>query len=388
MIWELSQDATGTYSLLTAINQVVVQRNGSGSTRYPIPGKIEAENYAAQSGTDKETTTDTGGGQNVDWYETGDWLDYNVSVATAGTYTVQFRVASANGGATLQLRNSGGAVLGSISVGNTGGWQSWQTISTNVSLPAGNQTLRLYASASTGCNVNWLNFATTGTPPSSTLIQAESYSTMNGVQVESCTDTGGGQNVGYIDQGDWLAYNGISFPSTGSYTLEFRVASPSGGTLSADLNAGAIQLGNTAIPATGGWQNWTTVSRTVNVNAGSYNFGVFAQTGGWNLNWIRITKNAARTAAAEASVASQPVAEAAPLELYPNPVRNTLNVKLQPGQPQQLTVTNLLGRVVLRQVWAGTQAAAQLDVTTLPKGVYLLSVEAAGQVRTQRFVKE
>jgi len=40
----------------------------------------------------------------------------------------------------------------------------------------------------------------------------------------------------------------------------------------------------------GGWQNWTTISHTVNINAGTYNVGVFAQQGGWNLNWIRFTK--------------------------------------------------------------------------------------------------
>ncbi|OON66038.1 carbohydrate-binding protein [Hymenobacter sp. CRA2] len=385
MIWELSQDATGTYSLLTAINQVVVQRSGAGTTRYPIPGKIEAENYAAQSGTDKETTTDTGGGQNVDWYETGDWLDYAVSVATAGTYTAQFRVASANGGATLQLRNSSGAVLGSISVSNTGGWQSWQTISTNVTLPAGNQTLRLYAAASTGCNVNWLNFA--GAATSGTLIQAESYSSMNGVQLETTTDTGGGQNVGYIDAGDWMAYSSINFPTSGAYTIEYRVASPSGGTLSSDLNAGSIQLGNTTVPATGGWQTWATVAQTVNVNAGTYNFGVFAQTGGWNLNWIRITKaSAARSASVTASSAA---AEWGRMELYPNPVHEQLTVQLPQGQAaQELTVTNMLGTVLQRQRTAGNVATVQVPTAGLPAGVYLLTVKSEGGTQTQRFVKE
>ncbi|MCC3158574.1 family 16 glycosylhydrolase [Hymenobacter sp. 15J16-1T3B] len=228
----------------------------------------------------------------------------------------------------------------------------------------------------------------TTSAPSSVTLQAESYSAMNGVQVEACSE--GGQNVGYIDQGDWMAYNNVNFPTSGSYLIEYRVASPSGGTLSSDLNAGAIQLGNTAIPATGGWQNWTTVSRTVNVNAGTYNFGVFAQTGGWNLNWVRITRSGAARATADASApaaTSRLDEHAAPLELYPNPVQHTLNVKLPGGQPQQLTVTNLLGRVLLRRQ-AGPETAAQLDVSPLPKGVYLLLVEGAGSVRTQRFVKE
>ncbi|MBX0288926.1 carbohydrate-binding protein [Hymenobacter sp. HSC-4F20] len=391
MIWELSQDATGANSLLTAINQVVLQRGGSTTPAQAVPGKLEAESFAAQSGTQTEPTTDTGGGVNVDWFETGDWLDYSVNVATAGSYTVGFRVASANGGATLQLRNSGGAVLGSINVGNTGGWQSWQTINTTVSLPAGRQTLRLYAAASTGCNVNWLNFSTASSS-FTTLLQAESYSSMNGVQVETTTDTGGGQNVGYLDAGDWMAYSNVTFPTTGAYTIEYRVASPSGGTLSSDLNAGSIQLGNTTIPATGGWQNWTTVSKTVTINAGTYSFGVFAQTGGWNFNWVRITKAAAARPAA--TVASAAAGAAGPLavEVYPNPHPRgqALTLRLAGGSstsPLQVLVTDASGREVFRQTTS--QHTVVLPPTArLTPGLYLIQVANEQTSLRQKLVVE
>ncbi|RAK69328.1 carbohydrate-binding protein [Hymenobacter edaphi] len=257
----------------------------------------------------------------------------------------------------------------------------------------------LTLTASNGCLVgnalgtgNWNDKATSlrvqaNTAAFSVLLEAEAASVNNGMTAEACAE--GGQNMGWVDAGDYLVWNNITFPSSGSYTIEYRVASGAGGgTISADLNAGSIQLGNTAIPGTGGWQNWTTVSRTVTVNAGTYNFGIYAQSGGWNLNWVRITRNAARETAAAPATASHTAAKAAALELYPNPVQRVLHVQLAAGPAQQLSVSNLLGRVVLRQAHAGTQPAAQLDVTTLPNGVYLLTVEAAGQVRTQRFVKE
>lgn len=126
------------------------------------------------------------------------------------------------------------------------------------------------------------------TPGPSTTLEAENFSAQSGVQVEGCSE--GGYNVGWIETGDWMAYNNVNFPSSGTYRVEYRVASPSGGTLSLDLNAGAVVLGQVQVPASGGWQNWTTASHTVNVNAGTYNLGVFAQQGGWNINWIRITK--------------------------------------------------------------------------------------------------
>jgi beta-glucanase (GH16 family) len=119
--------------------------------------------------------------------------------------------------------------------------------------------------------------------------EAESFSGMNGVQTEACTE--GGQNVGFIEAGDWMAYNNITIPASGSYTIRYRVASPSGSVLSSDLNAGSTVLGNVNIPATGGWQNWTTVSQTVFLNAGTYSFGIFAQQGGWNINWFSIQSN-------------------------------------------------------------------------------------------------
>ena len=122
-------------------------------------------------------------------------------------------------------------------------------------------------------------------------VQAESYSSMAGVQTEGTTDAGGGLNVGWIETGDWMAYSNINIPVSGSYRVEYRVASPNAtGQLSLDLNGGATILGYVNIPNTGGWQNWTTVSHTVNINAGTYSFGIYAQSGGWNINWWRITK--------------------------------------------------------------------------------------------------
>lgn len=114
------------------------------------------------------------------------------------------------------------------------------------------------------------------------------YRTDN-VDIEATTDAGGGFNVAWTANGEWLAHNNITFPTTGAYTIAYRVAAPSaGGVISADLNAGTIPLGTTAVPATGGWQNWTTVQRTINVNAGTYNLGTFISSAGFNLNWISI----------------------------------------------------------------------------------------------------
>ncbi|MCC9065517.1 beta-1,3-glucanase family protein [Flavobacterium piscisymbiosum] len=224
------------------------------------------------------------------------------------------------------------------------------------------------------------------TSQTSVLIQAEDYSAMSGIQVEATTDTGGGSNVGYTETGDWLAYNSINFPTTGSYLIEYRVASGvTGGRLSSDLNGGTIVLGNVDIPNTGGWQNWQTVSQTVNVNAGTYNFGIYIQNTGMNINWIKITKVGAGLTAksAQAQVVEEEVVETA-LNIYPSPVENTLYITTDVSGGNVSIVDSQTGTV-----FSGRKVNNNsLDVSYLRRGIYLIVFEKDGQKTVKRFIKK
>ncbi|QKG56543.1 carbohydrate-binding protein [Hymenobacter sp. BRD128] len=214
-------------------------------------------------------------------------------------------------------------------------------------------------------------------------LEAENYSVKSGMQVEACSDTGGGQDMGYIAAGNYLVFNTINFPTTGTYTIEYRVASgASGGTVSSDLNAGAIQLGNTAIPGTGGWQNWTTVSRTATISAGTYNFGVYAQTAGYNINWIRISKPSGARIAQVTAPVGPPNDD--PLSLYPNPVADQLLLATAPELAgSTYRVVNTVGQAV-----RSGALGASLDVAALPAGLYLLVVTTKDQqTLSRRFTK-
>jgi hypothetical protein len=218
----------------------------------------------------------------------------------------------------------------------------------------------------------------------SLLTQAEFYSNMSGVQTESTSDAGGGLNVGWIDAGDWMAYNNISFPTSGTYTVEYRVASQNGGgRVSCDLNAGAIQLGAIDVPSTGGWQNWTTITQTVTINAGTYNFGIYAQAGGWNLNWFRITK--VGSAKTSSSFIAEEDVNAAGLEVFPNPVASQLNLKFASDlNGKQVKLINATGM----EVMTTTASDNTIDVSSLEPGIYTLVVNNNGSIVTKRFVKQ
>jgi beta-mannanase len=137
----------------------------------------------------------------------------------------------------------------------------------------------------------WQNLPTPVPAPTTQYIQAESYSNMSGVVVgQSAAEAG--PVVGSIDTNDWMAYNNISIPSSGSYTIAYRVASLNGGgSLRLEEAGGATLYATTAIPKTNSWDTWTTVYQTVTLTAGTHNLGIKATAGGFNLNWFSIKKN-------------------------------------------------------------------------------------------------
>jgi len=55
-------------------------------------------------------------------------------------------------------------------------------------------------------------------------IEAEQFQVNFGMSAETCTDTGGGQDMGYTDAGDYLDYL-VYVPSDASFTFEYRVPS-------------------------------------------------------------------------------------------------------------------------------------------------------------------
>ena len=216
-------------------------------------------------------------------------------------------------------------------------------------------------------------------------LEAESYTSMSGVQVESCAE--GGQDVGYIDAGDRLTYANVSFPTAGSYLIEYRVASPNGGTLRTELDGAA--LGNpVTVPATGGWQSWRTVSQTVTVGAGTHTLGIVAATGGWNINWLRLTPPPT-AASASAAAGLAPAAEAAPLSIYPNPVTQTATLTGLTPAPTTIIIYDARGALVRRVELAQPGPAETVDVSGLAGGIYFLRATTSnGAGKTQRFVKQ
>lgn len=87
---------------------------------------------------------------------------------------------------------------------------------------------------------------------------APNYRTDEDVDIEICTDIGGGYNVGWTTEGEWLEYT-VDVATTGKYTIVIRAASGTdGSTILLEIDNVAITE-NIEIQNTAGWQEWTDV---------------------------------------------------------------------------------------------------------------------------------
>jgi beta-glucosidase len=126
------------------------------------------------------------------------------------------------------------------------------------------------------------------------VVQAESYSGQQGIQFQATTDTGGGQNAGWIATGDYLYYDNVAFGATSASRVVSRIASgaASGGTISYRLDSPTGPVVATAnVTPTGGWQNWVSLTSTASGATGTHRLYLTftgATTADFvNVNWFQ-----------------------------------------------------------------------------------------------------
>lgn len=224
-----------------------------------------------------------------------------------------------------------------------------------------------------------------GNEPVALRIEAEDYSAMDGVQTENTSDTDGGLNVGYIDAWDWMAYDNITIAESGVYSISYRVASAiGGGRLKFEKSGGAVNYGEIDVPNTGGWQNWTTITHEVTLDAGNQNFAIAAITGGFNINWLEIklvNGSGARQIKESTLNLSQEIT------MYPNPAIGKVTIKGLTELTQKVDLYNINGGLI-STVNINKENKIDLDVTNLKAGIYFVYVSGTNGVSVQRLVKQ
>jgi hypothetical protein len=217
-------------------------------------------------------------------------------------------------------------------------------------------------------------------------IQAEDYVLLEGMGTEPTEDLGGGLNLGWTDPGDYADYL-IYASDVGFYKINLRVAAQSAqgkaGFYLIDENNNETELATVNTPVTGGWQTWTTVSTNAAVPAGIYTLRMKVLTGGFNLNWFSFelldgTNN-------------QSLGNSTLPLVFPNPVnQDFIHIDLRTFDQGAITLHlfNLQGNKVRSKICQNEGKPVTVDVSALPKGVYVLQVTTREGTYSQSIIKQ
>jgi len=216
-------------------------------------------------------------------------------------------------------------------------------------------------------------------------VEAEDFFFQTGLALESTTDVGGGQNIGYLDNGDYADYY-INVPEAGSYYVDYRTAAQSeSGSVKLELIAPdgiATFLHQVSFPSTGGWQNWTSTRGMVYLTAGQHHLRMTIMAPLFNMNWFEFTYRST-------GINDLPE-EFASIKVYPNPTDGILFV--EGNMDGQLTgdiqVFDLLGQKLLeRKINSAGSFRENLQLQHLTSGSYLVVVRRGdGHILTRKQV--
>jgi hypothetical protein len=192
------------------------------------------------------------------------------------------------------------------------------------------------------------------------------------VDIESCSDSGAGYNIGWTNAGEWMIYT-VDVNDT-IVDIDFRVGSSYGGKVKLELDNRLV--GEISFTATGGWQTWKTFSlKKVKLTAGkNKKLKLTISQAGFNINWISFSKSS--------TVGIQTI-ESQELKVYPNPAKSELYVESNEFQYDKIEIFDVNGRLVQ----AGQVVFEQKKrlALSLPNGIYCLKISNSQQSRSALF---
>jgi hypothetical protein len=244
---------------------------GEGNAYHDTDSVNQGQLYRTD-GVDLQSASDAGGGYKVGFVAAGEWLEYTVDVATAGTYDLKLRVSRQPAGASAASVSFGEVnKTGTMAVPSTGSFQTWTGLTkAGIGLSAGLQRLRL-SMVGASFHVNWIELTKVASPPRY-VIYADALATDWGNWSWSATVKLAGTapvsvgtraiNVTLQGWGGLSLRKGAALATTGYSVLKFAVH---GGTGSDKLLQVSTQTADsdgvsTTVPVTAVANAWTEVT--------------------------------------------------------------------------------------------------------------------------------
>ena len=212
------------------------------------------------------------------------------------------------------------------------------------------------------------------------------YRPDEGVDLEPSSDIGGGFNIGWIEEGEWVEYT-IDVAHEGMYKIIPQTASvPGGGQLHIEFN-GIDKTGKVDVPVTGGWQFWLDLDiPEVQLNAGKQVMHVAFYNGQFNLNKIKIEASTT-TLSEEQKVPGRFYLK----QNYPNPFNPETSIRF--GLPQATNVRielyNILGAkvaTIIDDYRAAGYHIVRFDGSNLASGIYIYRIVAGNFQQEKKMI--
>lgn len=204
-------------------------------------------------------------------------------------------------------------------------------------------------------------------------IEAENFAFKSGMQTETTGDTGGGLNLGYIGDGNWLEYTIENNTSETDFQISFRVAAPGTGGI-IDFYIDEKSTGRISTPNTGNWQVYQSVTKNVTIAQGKHYLKVVATKAGFNFNYMDIK---------DIQTGVEGVSETN-VNIYPNPVSSELIISSTDFQYNKIEIFDAMGRMVMSRATAG-EGVLRVPVD-LPDGMYFVKISNKTQYQFKKII--
>lgn len=211
-------------------------------------------------------------------------------------------------------------------------------------------------------------------------VTANKHYRRKGTGLQATVDANTGQNVCFIDNGDWNEFM-LNVPDAGTYNLTFRVASPTNtGKFDILVNDVVVKTAET-FPATGGYQTFADkIVNGVALPKGEVYLKIKFTSRDFNFNYIDFTL-------ANLGV-NDPDLEKDSFTVYPNPVKNqsVLHIKSTENESVKLKIIDMNGKTVFSSDSYFTNQDIKIG-DRLPKGVYIVNAVYGNIKKSIKIIK-
>ncbi|MFH6991731.1 carbohydrate-binding protein [Flavobacterium sp. FlaQc-48] len=217
------------------------------------------------------------------------------------------------------------------------------------------------------------------------------------VDVNICNDTGGGYKTQSTAGGEWLVYT-VQVAENGNYLVELRCAnSASGGQLRIEMD-GVDVSGIINVPNTSSFGTWASVTKNIQLTAGTHRMRLFLINGGYHINKLifsEVTGSQARMSAKQ-ELSFHPTDDDSDTAtiVYPNPFSgNEFNLKVSNkiATDVEVEIYSTIGVRVLNKKYTDVkqgESILNINLPAISTGVYLVKVKSMEGIKTFKVIKK